>query len=689
MTHHHHDGLHCSCCSPISKALISKLDISIPQTPSNTSPPSSQNLLIKKGTGTIQTLQNGENTEVEALAVSDQKILAAGNLADVKQALQQTHPDYEEITLTGNQTVLPSLIEPHLHILPTALFNTWTSLSRFKPQKFTNQQGETVEIAGQILIDTYTCQEQLERLYKANSYSKCDTDKNIENWYIGADIDPSLFTGDESKTLNNEVIGSFVAKDGTQPFKEDPVFILNASMHIAYINSAAIQLFLSDADPSIDGVSILKNLLNTDPHNGQLMEMEQILPFTSILPMPSQTSFKNQLIENIDVASSRGVTFMFDAGTLPSDSTKAHTPNQPEILFQLAKNQSTPVRIGAALVVEGDETMFEKEVIGNGYLPITDNTLSDTDDNYVKGNRYSFFSMPYIKVISDGSNQGLTGYLSNPYMCDDNYTKLNSQPIKGNLNYSCCSNPSSDELNKLVSAISKSKWPMMIHANGDEAIEITLNAFKSVPNENQGDKNRIEHASLLTDEYIQTMSELNISPSFLIGHVGYWGDAFLTTIFGEERSNLLDRCKSALNSNLKISLHSDNSVTPLGPLRMMDQAIHRVMEASPEKDILNQNEQLTRLQALKAVTIDAAVHCCVEDLVGSLEVGKYADFVILENNPLTMPYLQDRPYETFRNINVISTWKGGAKYYPLPKRSDQLEPTIPFSEKEERIVEPA
>ncbi|GAA3936656.1 amidohydrolase [Litoribacillus peritrichatus] len=655
MTHKHHHGLNCSCCSPLSKALISRLNLSAKALhPKQNITTTGQNLLILNcGKGAIQTLKNGEDTDVKALAVFNNKILAAGDKAEVTKALDAQCSQYTTIKLTDHQTILPGLIEPHLHIVPAAIFNTWTDLSRFitQPQKINNQN-----VLGQTLKDTYTRNEQFQVLLDKGFY--CDNNPN--QWYLGAGIDPSLFTASEDdpqvKIINKESIDKFNDK-----FSSHPVFILNASMHIAYVNSKAIEIFLNTADDSDPGVAALKAILSEPDCNGQIFEMTQILPFSTVLPLPSLDSFKTEIKTYFDVASSRGVTSVFDAGVEPAEESSNGVPalaNMPNYLYQLAKNNETPVRIGGALVVESLND-FETKVKDRNYKPIDSIKTQPASESYIKGARYPFFSLPYIKIMSDGSNQGLTGYQSKPYLCGDDYERYPMQPTRGTPNY-CCS-PTSTDLNELVDQVSLSDWPMMIHANGDDAIEITLNALENASNHSK--RNRIEHASLLNADKIKRMATLNISPSFLIGHVGYWGHSFKNTIFGEDRANLLDLCRSALNSNIKISLHSDNAVTPMGPLRMMDQAVHRVMEADPKAGVLNENEKISRLDALKSVTIDAAAHCCVEDLVGSLEVGKYADFVILENNPLSMKLDENKPYETFRNIKVISTWKNATCYY--------------------------
>ena len=138
-------------------------------------------------------------------------------------------------------------------------------------------------------------------------------------------------------------------------------------------------------------------------------------------------------------------------------------------------------------------------------------------------------------------------------------------------------------------------------------------------------------------------------------------------VLGAERAGLLDRTKSALNHNLRITMHSDYGVSPLGSLRLMEQGITRIMEGAPIEEkgaVLNSPERLSRLEALRAVTYDAAWQSYADRWVGSLERGKCADFVILEKNPLTFEnHLGDNLASGMRDIQVLETWKGGVKRY--------------------------
>ena len=126
---------------------------------------------------------------------------------------------------------------------------------------------------------------------------------------------------------------------------------------------------------------------------------------------------------------------------------------------------------------------------------------------------------------------------------------------------------------------------------------------------------RIEHCSILHDEQIDKMAELGLSPSFLIGHVHYWGKAFVEDIFGLEKASKLDRTGACEDQGIRWSLHSDDPVTEMNPLRCMENAVVRNMWRSDEPF---PEERVPAAAALRAMTIDAAWQCH-SDHEGSLE----------------------------------------------------------------------
>jgi predicted amidohydrolase YtcJ len=175
----------------------------------------------------------------------------------------------------------------------------------------------------------------------------------------------------------------------------------------------------------------------------------------------------------------------------------------------------------------------------------------------------------------------------------------------------------------------------MVHANGDAALDLTVGAYdKALANAPAKDlRHRIEHCSLADDEHFRAMAELGISPSFLMNHVYYWGSALRDHILGPDRTGRLDAAASALRHGLRPSFHSDYSVSPMSPLLAVQTAVTRVTR---DGSVLNPAEGIDVMSALRAVTIDAAWQTHCDGQIGSLTPGKYADFVVLSDDPRTV-----------------------------------------------------
>jgi predicted amidohydrolase YtcJ len=601
MSHKHHHGLSCSCCSPLWKYLIPTPALEVlPKLSSQDNEHNETVIYVASNEAKIQTMAGGECHYVEAIGIRNGKVAAVGSSDEVRDAL----PECQTVRyLQDQQTLLPGFLEPHVHILVAAWGQTVTDVSPFE---------------GQYLRQYYN---------RAGVFDiiKSALPTEAGKWVVASGMDPSLFDTNGEREIDASILDDISI--------EIPIFVLNASMHTAYVNTIALKKAYPQGVP--DNIA-----------SGILQEVAEIKPFiTNAFPPLSHDAMKNlnTAVDAVfDLASQRGVTYMHDAAIDAKPQETVDESQNVQYLRYKANQPKAKVRIGGALIVEKQGDL--NHVI-SGYKP------NSGDEK---------FNLSFIKLISDGSNQGLTGAQYNPYCCDDNYQLDNTETNEGSLNYD-----TTDEFNQLVLKANDHGWPLMIHANGDKAIDVTINAYQQTSIDIER-RDRIEHASLLSDEQLDAMIKNGLSPSFLIGHVGYWGEVFKKTVFGETRADKLDRCQSALNKGMRISLHSDNSVTPLGPLRMMEQAITRVMESAPKSshNVLNEAEQISRFEALKAMTYDAAWQCHMDKWIGSLEVGKCADFVILAQNPLTYG-IEDGALgaQGMRKLTVLETYKGGRKTY--------------------------
>ena len=125
---------------------------------------------------------------------------------------------------------------------------------------------------------------------------------------------------------------------------------------------------------------------------------------------------------------------------------------------------------------------------------------------------------------------------------------------------------------------------------------------------------------------------------------------------GPDRAERLDACRSALDAGVPLAIHSDAPITPLGPLFTAWCAVNRQTSSGR---VLGESERITVPQALHAITMGAAFTLGLDDRIGSIEVGKFADFCVLDDDPL------DAAPEALRDLRVAGTVLGG-RVLPLP-----------------------
>ncbi|MCP4038935.1 MAG: amidohydrolase family protein, partial [bacterium] len=159
------------------------------------------------------------------------------------------------------------------------------------------------------------------------------------------------------------------------------------------------------------------------------------------------------------------------------------------------------------------------------------------------------------------------------------------------------------------------------------------------------------HAQMARDDQLDRMKTLGILPSFFSLHTFYWGDRHRAIFMGPERAARMSPAASAIERDLRFTIHADVPVVPLEPLRLAWAAVNRRTRSGFE---LGPEQRISAMQALRALTIDAAWQHFEDPVKGSLEAGKLADLVILSGNPLSEPL--DR-------ISVVETILGGRSVY--------------------------
>lgn len=202
---------------------------------------------------------------------------------------------------------------------------------------------------------------------------------------------------------------------------------------------------------------------------------------------------------------------------------------------------------------------------------------------------------------------------------------------------------------------------IFMHANGDAAIDLCIEGLRDAGS-TAGDGRRaiVIHSQCMRPEQLNSYVELGMSPSFFTAHTFYWGDEHLANL-GPERASFLSPMNSAIGKGLRCSNHTDFSVTPMEPMRVMWSSIKRVSKKGTE---IGPAERIGIWDALRSLTIDAAWQIFEEDRKGTIEPGKLADLVILDANPLVVET------DSLLDISVVETLKEGRTVYRAGGRAD-------------------
>lgn len=368
-----------------------------------------------------------------------------------------------------------------------------------------------------------------------------------------------------------------------------PIVVVNKSGHIAYANHKAFALAgITDATPKPAGGSYQKDAQGNLTGIG--FEVPAVGRMVTAVNTLSADQYPKLAEKALKVFADAGYTTVTDLGLgLPLPTPEDHIK-----LMRDASNAPNAL------------------VRTQGYL-VTN--MLDKIPEWQKQNNDNFKVLG-LKIWADGSIQGYTAAMKEDYK---------NTTTKGTLNFS------QDQLTDLVMNARKMGIQVAVHANGDQAIEDTLTAFekaqKAYPSADP--RFRIEHASIVDPAQWKRVANVKATPSFTEHHVYYWGDVFQDKILGDPRADWLDAAKTAKDLGLKFSFN-DDTLAPANPLLFIQVAITRQTD---DGRILNADQRISLDDAIKGVTLYPAWQTFREKELGSIEPNKFADFVILDQNP--------------------------------------------------------
>lgn len=540
---------------------------------------------------------DADNSVVDALLMDGQYIVAIGGQEHVGS---QVDKSTQIIDLQG-RTLMPGFVDAHSHFPSSGLAQAGLDLAL--------EPADGLSALGDLLA----------------RIAKSANQKPRDQWVVGFNYDDASLIEGRHPTRRE--------LDNAAP--EHPVYLWHRSGHMGVANSRALQeLGYADADVHsslIDGGQVGRN--EAGELNGLLQEHAAPDLARLLRELP-----KKRLLQVL----SRARDDYLQAGITTVQNGYADI-----LSMQLLKwAQQVGMLHQRVLVWPAHEKLSERLD-----LDVQEQSLGEEDSGLALANSLNWpmpdthrYAISAIKLIVDGSPQGRTAWLSKPYLPDDTllegYRGFPSIPIQ--------------ELERLVSRYHRAGFQLALHGNGDAAIDAIINslAIAQAKYPRQDTRHFVVHAQTIRRDQLESLSQLNAGVSFFPVHTYYWGDWYTSKVFGDVRAQQISPLALADELSVPYTIHTDAPVTPMRPMQMLWSAVNRRTVSDVQ---LGANLVVSRMRALRAMTIDVAWQNHLESDRGSLEVGKLADVISLSDNPLLA--------DDVRDITVSRVWIGGKERY--------------------------
>ena len=416
-----------------------------------------------------------------------------------------------------------------------------------------------------------------------------------EGWIVAWAADPTLYREKRGPTL----------QELDALFPDTPVLVWHMSGHGAYANSRTLEIAgITKESTAPPGGEFEKD--EAGNFTGYLKGKPAALAVGKMPEVNAETTMKSARIH-----AARGFTTATEFAILD--------PSLLMMIEDVTRDPDFPVRLYGGLFVTMPGLDEVARQIGN----------YETD----------LFKVPFIKTWTDGSIQGGTGYLK------EGYHKLDVDSSKG-------ATGTQEDINAWVLTMYELGFKPGIHANGDAAMDLALNALEYARKKTGRTDIRphLIHVQVIRPDQFPRIKALGAGITMFTPHVYFWGDMHRDVLLGPERAARIDPMRTAIEHGIPTAIHNDPPVSPPDALHSMWVAVNRLTSSG---EILGPEERISAEQALAAYTREAAVVLGIEEVVGTLEKGKKADFVVLAENPLEIDS------KRIKDIDVLMTVMNG------------------------------
>lgn len=402
-----------------------------------------------------------------------------------------------------------------------------------------------------------------------------------------------------------------------------PIIVIHASGHASVVNSAMLKLLQIPEDVKDSEGGHYRRDPKTKRLNGKLEENASfmaLMKLTALLPKPPETAGLSQSLK--DFLAAQDEWFSYGQTTICDGRTMG-------VGLTLLREAAAKKLIKADIVYFPDFEANKKE--WESFLP-----------HYMKYENNLKFGG--FKFSDDGSPQGKTAWLTQPYLIP---------PEGQDKDYKGFPIFTDEVLYDDLKTIFSKNITAQLHVNGDAAIDQALRVIGKLRQEGIYKpelRATLIHVQNSRPDHISKIKDIGVIPSYFSAHVYLWGDWHYSSVFGPERAAFISPANAAKDAGITFTIHHDAPVTPPDLMTGVYAAVNRITRSGM---VLGPEQRIKVIDALKAITINAAYQYHEEDIKGSLKEGKLADLVILNKDPLTID-----PKE-LRSIQVLETIKEG------------------------------
>jgi predicted amidohydrolase YtcJ len=550
--------------------------------------------------GDIVTMEGDKPEYVEALVQTEGKIAFLGS----KDEAMKKYANAKRQDLKG-KTLLPGFVDAHAHFYAFGVQAIGANLLAEPDGKVKN-------------IDDVVS--------TLKEWAKGD-DLNRTGWIFGLGYDDAML--EEGRHPTKE--------DLDKVSKEIPVMVTHISGHFCVLNSAGLKQSGITAESKDPKGGKIRRMAGSQEPNGVLEELAAIpLMMKSIYPH-SKDNIKYFLKKSEETAMKYGIT----------TAQEGRAMGNHEDMMMYAQEEGFKIDVVSYLDYSMKNNVKGMTCAGSGHHEKSGEDYTRMKTPWVGKTYTNGYRVGGMKITLDGSPQGRTAWRTKPYILPPDGQK------EGYMGYPAFADDK--ELEALYGLAFKHDWQVLTHMNGDAAVDQFIRTIGVAAKKYGNDDRRsvLIHGVLMRKDQIDALKALKVIPSMYTMHTFYWGDWY-KKIIGEDAAQLIAPAKTFIDKGFNLTIHTDAPVALPNQMTIVSASVNRTSRSGT---VMGADERITAYQAMQGITINSAYQSFEEKKKGSLKVGKIADLVVLDANPLKVDPMK------IKEITVLETIKNGKTIY--------------------------